>query len=257
MNVPNWESVGDAVGCPNKKWLANVYPRYSWGIKEIHECVDLAKSDPSCHSPLVLSMDDGNCYCSTDSCDTVEATWGGMKTFRELMLQTPEASSLSQSGEQYNNFAIATDAPTKEPTPAPVTPSPTVPLVSCGGHYAPSCSDCPQGNGAFWCNGECKWENNQCVPESHVNCGGHSAPTCADCPAGNGALWCNGECSWENGECIDATCQDSPLGWYDSDGPYFNCDWYAVDNRCQLYGNFYQNFGATANQACCGCGGGV
>lgn len=35
--------------------------------------------------------------------------------------------------------------------------------VSCGGHYAPSCQDCPQGNGAGWCHGDCKWSNNQCV----------------------------------------------------------------------------------------------
>ena len=32
--------------------------------------------------------------------------------------------------------------------------------VNCGGHRAPSCSDCPQGNGAAWCNGECEWFEN-------------------------------------------------------------------------------------------------
>ena len=35
--------------------------------------------------------------------------------------------------------------------------------MSCGGHYASSCQDCPQGNGASWCNGDCNWSNNQCV----------------------------------------------------------------------------------------------
>lgn len=29
--------------------------------------------------------------------------------------------------------------------------------VKCGGHTASSCSACPQGNGASWCNGECEW----------------------------------------------------------------------------------------------------
>jgi len=29
--------------------------------------------------------------------------------------------------------------------------------VSCGGHSASSCSECPQGNGELWCNGECAW----------------------------------------------------------------------------------------------------
>ena len=27
--------------------------------------------------------------------------------------------------------------------------------VSCGGHSAPSCEQCPMGNGAAWCNGDC------------------------------------------------------------------------------------------------------
>merc|ERR1712166_13749 len=31
--------------------------------------------------------------------------------------------------------------------------------VSCGGHTAPSCADCPQGNGADWCNGACTWDH--------------------------------------------------------------------------------------------------
>ena len=35
--------------------------------------------------------------------------------------------------------------------------------VSCGNHQASCCQECPQGNGASWCNGDCKWSNNQCV----------------------------------------------------------------------------------------------
>ena len=35
--------------------------------------------------------------------------------------------------------------------------------VSCGGHQASTCSDCPQGHGAAWCNGDCVWSNNVCV----------------------------------------------------------------------------------------------
>ena len=35
--------------------------------------------------------------------------------------------------------------------------------MSCGGHSAATCSECTQGNGAFWCNGECEWKNGQCV----------------------------------------------------------------------------------------------
>mmetsp|Transcript_19001 Transcript_19001/g.41166 ORF Transcript_19001/g.41166 Transcript_19001/m.41166 type:complete len:506 (-) Transcript_19001:247-1764(-) len=37
-----------------------------------------------------------------------------------------------------------------------------------------------------------------------VNCGSHPALTCANCPQGNGASWCNGDCIWSSengGEC--------------------------------------------------------
>ena len=36
--------------------------------------------------------------------------------------------------------------------------------VSCGGHFANTCSACPQVNGAAWCNGDCHWDFNKCVP---------------------------------------------------------------------------------------------
>ena len=51
-------------------------------------------------------------------------------------------------------------------------------------------------------------------------------------------------------------CTDSPLGWYDIDGDEFDCEYYAVGNHCEDYGDNYENDGATANQACCVCGGG-
>ena len=42
--------------------------------------------------------------------------------------------------------------------------------ISCGGHYAASCSDCPEGHGASWCtcklhhkHCDCIWENDECV----------------------------------------------------------------------------------------------
>ena len=36
-------------------------------------------------------------------------------------------------------------------------------LISCGHHNAPTCSECPQGNGEAGCNGVCKWENAECI----------------------------------------------------------------------------------------------
>jgi len=53
-----------------------------------------------------------------------------------------------------------------------------------------------------------------------------------------------------------SSCRDSPQGWHDSDGPRYNCAWYAQGSNCAKYGNGYANRGRTANQACCVCGGG-
>ena len=52
-------------------------------------------------------------------------------------------------------------------------------------------------------------------------------------------------------------CRDDPPGWYDADGPMYNCEWYGQNSSyCGWYGNDYENIGYTANQACCVCGGG-
>ena len=40
--------------------------------------------------------------------------------------------------------------------------------TNCGNHNAASCEYCPQGNGASWCNGDCKWSNNQCVEKDSI-----------------------------------------------------------------------------------------
>ena len=49
-------------------------------------------------------------------------------------------------------------------------------------------------------------------------------------------------------------CADDPPDWYDADGPMYDCDWYAQypNFRCGAFGDDYQNFGKTANEACCG-----
>merc|ERR1711935_913444 len=52
-------------------------------------------------------------------------------------------------------------------------------------------------------------------------------------------------------------CDDNPVGWFDSDGATFNCEWYSVGSNCDDYGDFYEREGTTANVACCACGGGT
>ena len=49
-----------------------------------------------------------------------------------------------------------------------------------------------------------------------VTCGRHSAPSCKECPNGNGASWCNGECMWKNDECQSDPSSTGGLAlWYD------------------------------------------
>lgn len=38
-------------------------------------------------------------------------------------------------------------------------------------------------------------------PKSDVTCGGHQAKSCSGCPQGHGASWCNVECMWASGLC--------------------------------------------------------
>ncbi|CAE7256119.1 CHLM [Symbiodinium pilosum] len=38
-------------------------------------------------------------------------------------------------------------------------------------------------------------------PQQKVTCGGHEAKACRECPKGHGASWCNVDCGWANGGC--------------------------------------------------------
>jgi hypothetical protein len=54
--------------------------------------------------------------------------------------------------------------------------------------------------------------------------------------------------------CGNVECEDVP-GWYDSDGPEYDCAWYEAAVACEFAAE-YENAGYTATEACCVCGGG-
>lgn len=57
--------------------------------------------------------------------------------------------------------------------------------------------------------------------------------------------------------CEDKSQPYSFSKWHDSGGATFNCEWYATRNEtCKLFGDKFENFNMTANEACCTCGGG-
>ena len=62
------------------------------------------------------------------------------------------------------------------------------------------------------------------------------------------------ECNPPAALCIDRT----PGGkiWYDRQ--HYNCQWYAsYRENCNIFGGDFRNFGFTAKEACCACGGGL
>jgi len=64
---------------------------------------------------------------------------------------------------------------------------------------------------------------------------------CCECKGGNPSL-----------------CSENPE-WYSSLGNHTTCEWFgapAVIRRCDVLGDEHRNFGKTANEACCECGGG-
>eukprot|EP00929_Paragymnodinium_shiwhaense_P099265 TRINITY_DN60861_c0_g1_i1.p1 TRINITY_DN60861_c0_g1~~TRINITY_DN60861_c0_g1_i1.p1 ORF type:complete len:719 (-),score=118.62 TRINITY_DN60861_c0_g1_i1:821-2908(-) len=42
-------------------------------------------------------------------------------------------------------------------------------FVTCGNHRAATCAGCPQGQGASWCNVDCAWVAEDCVPAPAAN----------------------------------------------------------------------------------------
>lgn len=74
------------------------------------------------------------------------------------------------------------------------------------------------------------------------------------CPVACGA--CDSSTDGPGGECVDKPAPDGGE-WHDSDGPEYNCAYYADDaSACADYGDDFAWGGMTANQACCACGGG-
>lgn len=55
-----------------------------------------------------------------------------------------------------------------------------------------------------------------------VSCGAHTAGSCGQCPMGNGAAWCNGDCQWvvqphaPSGQCMNRDVGQTGGGWISS-----------------------------------------
>jgi len=97
-----------------------------------------------------------------------------------LCLKRMMKSYVMKECDQGTWFHLANQAPEQWPDPAglaslqaiseqeerrsPATGS----QVTCGGHHAPTCAQCPQGNGAGWCHADCSWLLGRCLPREAV-----------------------------------------------------------------------------------------
>jgi glycosyltransferase involved in cell wall biosynthesis len=89
--------------------------------------------------------------------------------------------------------------------------------VTCGGHKAPSCAECPQGNGEGWCHVDCTWVFGQCIEKEPYlrRMAQRKTPKC-----------CSGIREWNALECLDTI---------DAHGPTaYQCD-VTGKNRNQQY----------------------
>jgi len=121
--------------------------------------------------------------------------------------------------------------PTGKPTSRPGKPTTPFPGVNCGGHRAPSCGKCTDGNnGPLWCNGECSWcsANKQCQakgdkcgvsyelvakkaecdgPEIYIK-NSPSVAACAETCSGKASMFAYGTNEFGNNRCsADGNCR--------------------------------------------------
>jgi hypothetical protein len=132
------------------------------------------------------------------------------------------------------------------------------PPASCGSSTPPPDGEgqCEDVQGWYDSDGpeyDCIWyeENDACEFASDYENDGYTA-TEACCVCGGGTSDGSTPTSPPPGE---GQCEDVQ-GWYDSDGPEYDCTWYEENDACE-FASEYENDGYTATEACCVCGGGT
>lgn len=103
------------VGCEDKEWIAAFGTDASWKIQTKQECMAKADASDECAKPLILSMDDDNCYCAPPGSECVlEETWSAMRTWYET--GDRDSGAKTAIGELYEKFGQA-PLPTDPPEP--------------------------------------------------------------------------------------------------------------------------------------------
>lgn len=118
--------------------------------------------------------------------------------------------------------------------------------VSCGGHTAATCADCPQGNGASWCNGDCQWSDGSCVAQS-------ATPAPTRCQSEGTQCGNDGSTGTYMGDCCDGLECTEPAVAMPGASKTCTAPTPAPTPSCQQAGEQCGNWGSTGQYAgeCC------
>ncbi|KAL7527170.1 hypothetical protein ACHAWF_002064, partial [Thalassiosira exigua] len=109
----------------------------------------LARSCDECPQGHGADWCNGQCEWRDDQC--VQRTKA--EHFNNLPMEEADTNNNQLSPpRRYKSYSGLTNEPT----------------VTCGGHKARSCEECPQGHGAAWCNDQCEWKTDRCVQSARV-----------------------------------------------------------------------------------------
>lgn len=149
----DWHGVREATFASSiVAWHNEICVNYAYGVVKSQEPAD-ANAD--------TDVDVGDAgprfFWSTggDGCQSAPTNPSGSTAARAVELDGWSAESQAaqlQGSSCFNPFVpVVTTTSTTVTTTAD-------PRVSCGNHKSDSCFECPQGNGASWCNGDCEWD---------------------------------------------------------------------------------------------------
>jgi hypothetical protein len=206
------------------------YHMYGGGIGSLTvSAKDVAEGDNAAWVPVWTKAGDqgdswqaATIYWASGSYYRITATRGGgirgdiaIDNLSLIWCTEVPTATPTNEGDTHAPTASPTAAPTNVPTAstaiptAALTAAPTA-AVLCGNHYAPSCYDCPQGNGAGWCNGVCSWDYslNECTAPTATTATPTTEPTLSPTNAGELPI-----CSFNAGFCDWTQDADDNFDW--------------------------------------------
>jgi hypothetical protein len=252
---------GDCSNCTvsNPNWIGDGF--CDGGQYHTAECSQDGGDCSQCHTEQPQLVGNGVCdlrfntsACGFDGGDCIDAWNYRMAKYGFIIeSESPSAQPVS-TPSKAPTVKPSTRSPMTAPTMAPTRRPTATPSIS----HAPAYSSPPTRYGCFDTDGPffisvighdetCEWVGSSFTTERcQINIIAENCPvTCGTCPSPTASP--------------TIECHDLYQDWHDSDGEEYSCQYYAQGNFCELYGHLFANPEfryATANEACCVCGGG-